>query len=137
MFGIVRIRLFMGLLFSLHGVVFDRHDPRFTIEFKIDIPGPVFVHTTYSIELNDQGLSRLDINTDLITDIQSIEEDRGWQERGITVFLAKAVKLFEDSRIQDCREDVFVAHVMPELGFKLLFLGLKVNRLEQLTGTAT
>ena len=71
MVGVGRVGFLMGLFFGFNRQIANRHDARFTIQFEVDIAGPVLVDPTHCIQFDNQGLARLDIYTDFITDIEA------------------------------------------------------------------
>ena len=88
------------------------------------------MNASHSVQFNDQGLACFDINTDFITNIQTVEKDRSRQEGSITVFLTEAIVLFKNTRIEYRREDITLTNVMTEFDLQLVFLGDEINRFQ-------
>ncbi len=125
----------MGGFVRLDRKVLDLHLARFAIEFEIDVAGAVLMDAADGVELDDQGLARLDVDTYLIPDIQTVKEDRSGQDRGVAVFLTMAVELLVNPGIKHPGEDIPIADRMAELLFQLLLFGPEIDRLEKFAGT--
>ena len=130
MLGVPLFGLHSLFLIGSSGEIAYGHRPGITVQLEINLPGAVALNLADGVELDDEGLSRLDVQGGLLSRLQTVEEDGGRNERGVGIQLAVLVQFRVNVGIEDVGDERLVVDLVAHLLFQFLPFDLKLHRFQ-------